>query len=158
MLHHTGEPLDVLLSYSHLNLQNATLAEYAPHFRDRARIKQLLTASPLNMGLLTPKPPAWHPAPPALQEGSGNAHAACIANGWPTGIPNIALGFAYRSAKELELPTVVGLSNPDEVHQTMKIWAELSSETKDVLQKRKKVEALSVGRMSVFQGWSWASP
>lgn len=158
VLHRTGEPLDVLLSYSHLNLQNDTLAEYVPHFRDRARIKQLLTASPLNMGLLTPKPPAWHPAPPALQEGSSKAHAVCVADGWPTGIPNIALGFAYRTAEELELPTVVGLSNLDEVHQTMRILAELSSETKDLLLKRKAVEALSIDHMSTFQGWSWASP
>lgn len=157
-LNHTGEPLDVLLSYSHLNLQNDTFAAYVPHFRDRAGIRQLLTASPLNMGLLTPKPPSWHPAPPALQEASTDAHALSVAHGWSSGLPSIALGFAYRKAGELGLPTVVGLSNPDEVHQTMKIWRELHSESGDVLNKRKAVETLSIDRMSAFQGWSWASP
>lgn len=158
VLHHTGQPLDVLLSYSHLNLQNDTFATYVPHFRDRACIKQLLTASPLNMALLTPKPPSWHPAPPALQESSVNAHDTCVTEGWPTGLPNIALGFAYRNAKELDLPTVVGLSNPDEVHQTMKIWRELNSEDGDMLSKRKATETLSMNHISTFRGWSWASP
>lgn len=110
------------------------------------------------MGLLTPSPPPWHPAPTALRDGARSAHAICVANGWPTGLPNIALGFAYRKAKELGLPTVVGLSSPREVHETMRVWRELNSETGDVDKKRKAVEALSIDQMAEFEGWSWASP
>lgn len=158
VLHATGEPLDVLLSYSHLNLQNDTFALYVPQLRERAKIKQLLTASPLNMGLLTSTPPPWHPAPPGLREAASQAHSICVANGWGRGLPSIALGFAYRKAKELELPTVVGLSNPREVHETMKAWRELNSEMGDVALKRRAVEALAIDQFSTFQGWSWASP
>jgi len=158
VLHVTGEPLDVLLSYSHLNLQNDTFTSYAPELRARAKVKQLLTASPLNMGLLTPTPPSWHPAPPGLREAASNAHSICVANGWGHGLPDIALGFAYRKAKELELPTVVGLSNPQEVHETMKVWRELTLEAGDVAKKRRAVEALANDQFSTFQGWSWASP
>ncbi|EKM59584.1 uncharacterized protein PHACADRAFT_170169 [Phanerochaete carnosa HHB-10118-sp] len=158
VLHITGEPLDVLLSYSHLNLQNDTFALYVAELRERAKVKQLLTASPLNMGLLTPTPPSWHPAPPGLREATSKAHSISVANGWERGLPNIALLFAYRKAKELELPTVVGLSNPREVHETMKVWRELNSETGDVAKKRRAVEALAVDQLSTFQGWSWASP
>ncbi|GJE84764.1 aldo/keto reductase [Phanerochaete sordida] len=158
VLRATGEPLDVLLSYSHLNLQNDTFALYAPQLRHRAKIRQLLTASPLNMGLLTPTPPPWHPAPVGLREAASRAHSICVANGWGRGLPSIALGFAYRKAKELELPTVVGLSNLQEVHETMKVWRELNSETGDVAKKRRAVEALAIDQFSAFEGWSWASP
>jgi D-arabinose 1-dehydrogenase len=158
VLHSTGKPLDILLTYSHLNLQNDTLAEYVRSFQDRARIKQVLTASPLNMGLLTPVPPSWHPAPSGLQDASRRAHDICMANGWKTGLPNIALGFAYRKAQDLGLPTVIGLSKPAEVHETIRVWRELNSETGDASKQRKAVEALAVDQFSTFQGWSWASP
>ena len=36
------EPLDVVLSYSHLNLQNSTLIAFAPVFRERALVRQLI--------------------------------------------------------------------------------------------------------------------
>ncbi|KAF8076019.1 galactose dehydrogenase [Lyophyllum atratum] len=59
-------PIDVILSYSHLSLQNSTFLQYAPQLQQRAQVGQLLAASPFSMGLLTASPPAWHPAPAEL--------------------------------------------------------------------------------------------
>jgi D-arabinose 1-dehydrogenase len=61
-------PLDVVLSYSHLTLQNSALLEMVPRFH-AAGVKTVLTASPLSMGLLRAQGPhPWHPATQALKD------------------------------------------------------------------------------------------
>lgn len=153
------EPLDVLLSYSHLNLQNDTFTTFLPHFRDRARVSQFVTASPINMGLLTPSPPQWHPAPPIVRDAARKAHETCLEESWPGGgLPNVALGFAYRKAHEQDLPTVVGLSNPGEVHDNVKIWRELVQGSAETLKDGMVVEDRILSAFQEVQGWSWASP
>jgi D-arabinose 1-dehydrogenase len=54
--------LDVVLSYSHMTLQNTTLKDAVPKFY-AAGIQRILTGSPLSMGLLrSAGPQPWHPA------------------------------------------------------------------------------------------------
>ena len=61
-------PLDVILSYSNLTLQNTTLDAAVPAFK-AAGVKQILTASPLSMGLLRAEGPhPWHPASQTLKD------------------------------------------------------------------------------------------
>jgi len=152
------EPLDVLLSYSHLNLQNDTLAAFLPQFRERARVSQFVTASPMNMGLLSPSPPTWHPASTNVREASKQANEVCMREGWTGGLPNVALGFAYHRARELELPTVVGLSGPREVHENIAVWRELKTEDSQAIEKRKAIEELILHEFRDVQGCSWVSP
>ncbi|KAI0829347.1 Aldo/keto reductase [Trametes gibbosa] len=149
-------PLDVLLSYSHSNLQNATFAAFAPLLRGRAGIPQLLTASPLNMGLLTPNPPAWHPATRELREGARRAREVCEDQGWEGGLPNVAVGYGFRQGAELDVPVVVGLSNLREVHESVRAWREVKEgegEAKRVALEQRVVEAFGE-----HVGWSWISP
>ncbi|EMD40999.1 hypothetical protein CERSUDRAFT_131452 [Gelatoporia subvermispora B] len=150
------QPLDVLLSYSHLTLQNSTFAEFLPHFRDRARIPQLLTASPLNMGLLTPNPPPWHPAPTELKNAARTANAMCKDAGWEGGLPNVAIGYGYEAGAALNVPVVVGISNLREVHENVRVWREIKEGKQDA--KRKEVETKILDQFADFKGWSWASP
>ncbi len=175
LVHHTtSKPLDVLLSYCHISLQNSAFATYAPAFRERAKVGQLLTASPLNMGLLTPKPPSWHPASPELKEAAQKAAKLCEDEQWPGGLPNLAVGFAYRKGAELDMPVVVGLSNPEEVHESVRAWravkanlavgigrkgAELNAvkEGRD-RERRVALEEKVSGLFGDGLGWSWASP
>ncbi|KAI0698867.1 Aldo/keto reductase [Cytidiella melzeri] len=152
------EPIDVLMSYSHLNLQNSSFATFLPYFRDRAKISQLITASPLNMGLLTPSPPPWHPAPHAIMSAIREASAICDANDCEGGLVNLALGYAYREARKLELPTVVGLSKLSEVHQTMRAWRELKSASDDPDSVRRKSEERVLEHLKEFKDYSWSSP
>ncbi|KAI0855463.1 Aldo/keto reductase [Xylaria cubensis] len=71
----TGEPLDAVLSYGHLTIQNTTLsgADMMSRFAD-ARVDVVLNASMLGMGLLTTRgadagPMAsWHPSPEGLRQ------------------------------------------------------------------------------------------
>lgn len=152
------EPIGVLLNYSHLNMQNNTFAAFVPHFRGRAKIPQLLTASPLNMGLLTPSPPLWHPAPSELRALTHTTHEQVVKAGWETGLPNLALGYAYRTADDLDLPTVVGLSKLTEVHETMRVWRALRLDMETQGELRKEHEYKALKQLEEFRGYSWASP
>lgn len=145
--------LDVLLSYSHLTVQTTTFAAFAPHFRERARISQLLTASPLNMGLLTPTPPSWHPASQELRAAAGRANVVCAE--WEGGLPNVSVGFGYGKAIELDVPMVVGLSNTREVHENVHVYRAVRN-GKD--ETRRAQEDAVVRSFGDLQQWSWASP
>ena len=142
------------MSYSHLTLQNDTLASFAEELTGRAGVRQLINASPLCMGLLTPNPPEWIPAPPELKAASLDACSTT----WDGGLPNVALGFSYRKSRELGIPTVVGMGSLEQVHETMKVWREVVSSER--MQERKQNEGL-VSRIfddSGYNNYSWPSP
>ena len=145
------KPVDILLSYSHLCLQNSTFMEFAPHFYRRAKVGQLLAASPLSMGLLTQCPPSWHPAPPGL------LHAVSKARENWSDLTNLALGYSLRQTRAVgdNVPLVVGFSTPEEVHECVKVWREVSKGSDR--QKREK-EVCELFREAGYLDWSWASP
>ncbi|KAG8968093.1 hypothetical protein FRC03_008653 [Tulasnella sp. 419] len=131
------EPLDAVLSYSHFNLQNTAFLPYLQHFKTRGKVAQVLTASPFSMGLLTPTPPSWHPAPKELitliQE---NIISSPIVSDWDGGVIDLALGYAFRRAVDVhsdgkewrEVPSVVGLSSPKEVHECVRVWRQVADD------------------------------
>ncbi|KAL0949816.1 hypothetical protein HGRIS_009851 [Hohenbuehelia grisea] len=149
------EPVDVILSYSHLSLQNATFTTFAPHFRDRARVGQLLAASPLSMGLLTPTPPGWHPSPPKLLNTVSELRDA-----WAGDLPDLALGFSIRHAGQVNggVPLVVGFSNTREVHHCMKVWREVEEGADDAERLQGEKLAQGLFKDAGYLDWSWASP
>jgi len=158
------EPLDCILSYSQFNLQNSTFADFLPHFLTRAKIAQLFCASPLSMGLLTSNPPPWHPAPSDLRDAVNNAIA--VAQNWPGGLPNLALGFGMRREGSVmgeqgkSVPTVVGLSSLDEVHEAVKVWREVSEDNGEGSKGRLDMEDVVKQCFieSGWKNWSWAQP
>lgn len=132
------------------------------------------------MGLLTPSPPSWHPAPPELREVSARARDACTA--WPGGLPNIALGFSFRefstiprsqNQNEVEMaervlsngdsvfatvPVVVGLSTPGEVHEVIRAWRNILGGIDSTQRKEIERIVLDMFKDSGYYGWSWESP
>lgn len=154
------KPVDVLLSYSHLCIQNATFLEFMPHFYVRAKVGQLVTASPLSMGMLTPTPPPWHPAPPELMAAADDARAT-----WNGDFPNLAVGYSLRHAnaddRPVRVPLVVGFSNPREVHECMAVWRDVRSgflDRPDNVREPAAERAREVFRQAGYLDWSWASP
>jgi D-arabinose 1-dehydrogenase len=149
------KPLDVLLSYSHLCLQNATYLDFIPHFYKRAQVGQLVAASPLSMGLLKSDPPPWHPAPPDLRMAVVSASKIGDMD-----LPNLATGYSLRHtiSAERPLPLVVGFSTPREVHECIKVWREV--QTEGPASDRKEIEELArnIFRDAGYLDWSWASP
>ncbi|GAA5876183.1 hypothetical protein JCM16303_007048 [Sporobolomyces ruberrimus] len=122
------EPLDIMQSYCHHTLQNTTLSTYLPLFH-KAGVKQVISASPLSMGLLrSASSPPWHPANEALQ--AATQEAVKLVNSRGAKLEDVALGFGFSSAKlegteGRDTPTVIGLSTPEEVHETMKVYTEI---------------------------------
>jgi len=161
---HFHEPMDVLLSYSHYTLQNNRFADFAPEFKSRAHIGQLYCASPLNMGFFTPNVPWWSPAPPGMLDAREQANVICQSNHWEDGLANLALGYGMRRSDEDKafgrtVPTVVGFSKTNEVHEAVKVWREIFGAGEVSAGKRRGLEE-SVVRCFVesgWSGWSWAS-
>lgn len=122
------------------------------------------------MGLLTPAPPAWHPAPAGLRAAVAKAVEKCKAAEWPSGLPGVALGYAMRRDGLLQSlpsdvqrsfddsPTVVGLSTPAEVHEAVKNWREANQGGDNTKRKEIEQEIISIFRESGYFGWSWPSP
>jgi len=119
------------MSYCHLTLQNSTLEQFRPMLESRAGVKQVISASPLSMGLLCPEPPRWHPAPPWPWIKDAVQGAVQLSREWDAsgaGLPDLALQYAFARAREMGMPTVVGLSTPEEVHTSAKGWREVDVE------------------------------
>jgi aryl-alcohol dehydrogenase-like predicted oxidoreductase len=154
VLHHPPyKPLDVVLSYCHLTLQNSTFIHFAPHFINRTKVGQLVAASPLSMGLLTPTVPEWHPAPKELRRAVEEAGAQC-----PMDLANLALGFSIRhtGASHCNIPLVVGLSTPREVHECMKAWVEIQEGRESDERQKWEEWVMKKWEDGGFKDWSWA--
>lgn len=124
LVKHTApyKPLDVVMSFCHLNLQNRTLLDFKTAFERRAGVKRVLAASPLSMKLLTPNPPAWHPAPENFKEAVKDAVQVSKGPDGESGLPELALQYAFQRAREVGIPTVVGLGSLKDVHENAQIW------------------------------------
>ncbi|KAF7353094.1 hypothetical protein MVEN_01277400 [Mycena venus] len=113
------KPVDVVLSYSNLSLQNGTFLEFAPELLQRAKVGQLLAASPFSMGLLTDAgPPSWHPASPALRSASAQAAEKSKARGSPA-----IYGFDHVVASTNKMLRIAKLLGCEVVVTTQKVKA-----------------------------------
>lgn len=69
-------PIDTVLSYGRLAINNTTLQEYVPFFQSKGL--GILNGSPLGLGLLSPSgPPVWHPATAEIKEACKKAVDYC---------------------------------------------------------------------------------
>jgi len=167
----TGRPLDAVQAYAHLTLQNATLPPFARALRTRARVAQVLAASPLGMGLLAPPPapPAWHPAPPAVRAAAqeavravGESEIAQLALAWSVraaqgaGDGEIGLGSSPVGV-EGKMPVVVGTSNLREVHAAIEAWRWARDESRRDELESKAGLARGVFERTGTAGYTWPS-
>ncbi|KAG8747506.1 hypothetical protein FRC10_000642 [Ceratobasidium sp. 414] len=150
-------PPDIIMSYSHFNLQNHTFENFAPLLRETGA-KQLLAASPFNMGYLTDRTPDWHPAG-AEMVGFKNRRLLPMCESWPGALPNIALGYALGQKSEAMggVPLVAGFSRTSEVHEAVAVWREVENGGSKA---RKSLEAKVVEaiREAGWENYSWKSP
>ncbi|KAF8556250.1 Aldo/keto reductase [Imleria badia] len=154
------KPLDVVMSYSHLNLQNRTLVDFKTAFERRAGVKHVLTASPLSMKLLTPNPPAWHPASENFKEAVKGAVQVSMRPDGESGLPKLALEYAFQKAKEVGIPTVVGLGSLKDVHENARIWYSVDKQSlgENEEWKQRVGEVISVFEEEGLLDSSWENP
>jgi L-galactose dehydrogenase len=108
--------LDVVLSYCHFNLLARDLDRVLTPVV-KARGIGLINASPLHMRVLsTVGPPAWHPAPEILKWKG----AAAVALMERFGLNPTRVAVAFCLHHPYVSSTLVGMSNPDEVHENLK--------------------------------------
>lgn len=107
----------------------------------------------MSMGLLTPSPPPWHPAPPELK-----AVVSQLQDVWLSKLPNLALGYSIRNTVHGNVPLVVGFSQPDEVRESVNVWCELRRGLRNDERKKVEDEVREKFRNTGFLDWSWASP
>ncbi|KAG2159049.1 Aldo/keto reductase family-domain-containing protein [Suillus bovinus] len=158
-----GKPVDLVMSYCHLTLQNSTLEQFKSAFGPRAGVKQVITASPIAMALLRPSPSpiAWHPAPLETKEAA--KRAVQLSQEWDAsgnGLPDLALQYTFARAREIGVPVAVGLSTLEEVHASVKAWREVDAEgltaKEEWVTRVKNVQDLF--RDVQMLDYSWATP
>ncbi len=111
-------PVDVVMSYCHLTLQDTTLlAGLLP--AAAAGGVAVLNASPLAMGLLTAAgPPAWHPAPAAVLAAARRAAAVCADQG--IDLATLALQYSYAEGAAAGVAaTITGPARCDELRANL---------------------------------------
>ena len=140
ILEKTGQPLDIIQSYSNFNIQNTRLFSDGLDRFVAAGVDVVLNASPLSMGLLrsTGVPIGsmgdWHPAPDDLR------NAVLTASKWVDDqkdkIEKIAFRFAVENWMKKGSPvgtsawtpskrlgiTIMGVSSLAELDESMSVW------------------------------------
>lgn len=155
------QPLDVILSYSHYNLQNTSLSDYAKLFRAECGIKYILNASPLNMALFRQTgPPDWHPAHAELRLAAQQCCDLAKQNGF--NIASLASTFAFNGRKQFNLDsTVIGLATKDEVKQAIDAWQLVKrreSGQEQVPENESKIMDQIFTILAPYKNYSWQSP
>ncbi|KAI8948957.1 Aldo/keto reductase [Xylaria longipes] len=141
ILRETGEPLDAVLSYGHLTIQNTTLNGAMGRFADSG-VDVVLNASMLGMGLLTTRgadagPMAsWHPSPEGLRQACQDLVPVAVEAGEKLEVVAIrwaldhwATAGAARGSGNSRLPagtrvgvSVMGISNVAELEETCRVF------------------------------------
>jgi L-galactose dehydrogenase len=108
--------LDVVLSYCHYNLLARDLDTVLTPVA-KARGVALINASPLDMRIIsTVGPPSWHPAPDTVKW-KGAAIVGLVER---FGFNPIQVALAFATRHPYVSSTLVGMSNPEEVHENLK--------------------------------------
>lgn len=154
------QPLDILLSYSHYNIQNTTLVPQIPKFKATG-IKAVLSASPLSMGLLKEGgPPEWHPASPTLKNKIVDAvdYLKNVYDGQYT-MANVAVGYAIKNAPRHDLEsTVIGFCRIPELHEAVSLYWEIHSGNTKKASLREVVEDQVIDVIEPVLNETWPSP
>ncbi|PLW36215.1 hypothetical protein PCANC_20380 [Puccinia coronata f. sp. avenae] len=119
-----GSPLDLVMSYSCLTLQNKTLESYTPYLKATG-VAQIISASPLGNGILTSRGPSdWHPAPEPLRH-TIKEISTTVHRKYHIPIERLALHHSLSFS-----PTVVGFSSVDEVKAALDVSQDIRNPTK----------------------------
>jgi len=116
-------PIEVVLSYCHLNLFDQSLSGYLPAWKSRVGV---ISASPLGMGLLSDSdPPQWHPAAPELKQKCREVAQSCKERGGGGGggeydklsISDIAIRYAFSEEASLNslASVLIGIRSIEEL-------------------------------------------
>ncbi|QLG72208.1 hypothetical protein HG535_0C05620 [Zygotorulaspora mrakii] len=114
-------PLDAVLSYCNLNLQNMLLKHHADEWKQDSKLKSISNGSILAMSLLRSQPTlSFHPCSQGLRTCADNAARYCEQN--DTELADLANKFALSEWLN-NGPTVIGVSNLDELKAALSSYS-----------------------------------
>lgn len=129
-------------------------------------MRQIVSASPLAMGLLTTSGgPDWHPAKnyPEVSDATRTAVELCKEKGMK--LEDVALSFGYRPLRQPDgrrVPIVVGCKDLQEIKDTVRRWKDVNPDTQGgeggLEKKELEEEVKKLFAEKGVQGWSWACP
>lgn len=172
----TGEPLDVVQSYSNYNLQNTRLLSCGRDRLKAAGVELVTNASLVNMGLLRRNGVPigsmgdWHPAPQGLRQAVKNASDWLTTKGERLEVLALRYGLenwlregAVVGVSPPSLETsghlginVIGVSNLDELEDVVRVWQEILDDHE--LHFRSQMDAPDSGMLSPADSDSEDSP
>ncbi|KAA1087401.1 hypothetical protein PGT21_030736 [Puccinia graminis f. sp. tritici] len=145
-------PLDLVMSYACLTLQNSALSSYLPYFQ-AAGVVQIISASPLGNGLLTTRgPPDWQPAPETLRQVIKEV-AKSIQTSHHLSIERISLLYSMYFPH-----TVIGFSSVDEVKAALEVLEEIQNPKDASSISSAQAIVQDALKSSGYLNWSWPSP
>ncbi|RDL42064.1 uncharacterized protein BP5553_02043 [Venustampulla echinocandica] len=186
VLRETGEPLDAVMSYANLTLQNSTLASQGVERLKRAGVSVVPSASPLGMGLLRNKGVPvggmgdFHPAPRELRckvleaarfVGQRGEKLEAVALSWALD-RWVTEGAALGTDAGLGV-SVMGPSDVRELEEIVREWNGVldgldiagrevgDDQRRRSLERRKIIAVLATGIWDIlgeWRGYTWASP
>lgn len=185
VLKETGEALDAVMSYANFTLQNEGLKGGLERLK-RAGVGCVPNASPLGMGLLRSKGVPvggkgdFHPAPKELRRRVAEAARWIEKKGEKLEVVSIRWGLETWAREGATVGgvggigvSVMGVSNLDELEETMRVWnsvldglpvpgREVAKEEREwSLERRKAVDKLANGVWKILGEWkdyAWPSP
>lgn len=127
MLRDRGVPVDIILSYSNMCLQNCTLLDSLERFK-LAGVQRVLNGSPLSMSLLRSAPThSFHPAPDSLKKAV--ARVVEYTSSQNVEFADLALRYAFA---KFPGATVVGVSTVEELNAALdNYWLAKSEDASD---------------------------
>lgn len=127
MLRDEGVPVDIVLSYSNMCLQNTLLLDSLDRFK-LAGVQKVLNGSPLSMSLLRSQPThSFHPAPESLKKAV--AKVVEYTKSQNVEFADLALRYAYA---KFPGGTVVGVSTVEELQAALdNYWLAKSESVSD---------------------------
>jgi len=138
--------IDCLLSYGHYSLNNSSLQEVLPAFKEKGI--GIISAAALSQGLLSYKgPPEWLPCSPELKETCKKAVDYCKSKG--TDISKLALQFAVENSDVA--CTFVGISSREELEKNVK-WIN------EPIDRQLLKEVLEILKPVHNQAWTTGKP
>lgn len=154
-----GQPVDIVQTYAHQTILCASMEGYLPAFTDLG--VKIVNAAPLSMGLLTTGGgPDWHPARKMPELFGATREAVQVAKDCGSSIEDVACAFGYRTVLQggEPVPVVIGCTDLKQLHQTLKVYADVQRGAGDEKRDAAEKEVLALFKAKGVHNLSWQSP
>jgi D-arabinose 1-dehydrogenase len=148
-------PLDLVMNYSNMCLQNTTLESYYDKFITETGVRMVNNASILSMSLLRyQETRSFHPAGARLKQ-KCEVLAIMLENDYDTDLADLATRFALKKWADKKGRTVLGVSNIAELHAAWNQYRDVTAHAED--ERSEKLFKISQRFLGEHLNETWSS-